>query len=255
MAWFTLGHVQNQVQLLTGHDGLADKVTRWTNRVMNEIVLKAYWVSSMGVTYAIPGSGMKDSTVPNQWFSVDPVTVHFHEFVAPYAADRVVMKDATWISKYIRPLIRLDIMDMYAAVQGTTVAAQAGVPAEYGMVYGDVNTSGTPRQYLWAAPAFGTTVTTASGGGGGVVAVSYLGTPLLLVSGTDTNWILSDYFKVVLAGVMRYARVYLGDYQGYLLEKAEFENGLRDMLLHEETASASTPRMQGLNPEVLGRND
>jgi hypothetical protein len=66
---------------------------------------------------------------------------------------------------------------------------------------------------------------------------------------------LQRYFGVVLAGVMRHVRLYLGDPQAYLLAKGEFENGVKDALLHEEVATLHAPAMRGIDSQLANLGD
>jgi hypothetical protein len=96
--------------------------------------------------------------------------------------------------------------------------------------------------------------TDTTGASGEAMAVLYQGAPAKLTSAADTHYWIQRYFHVVFAGVMRYAALYLDDPVRYYTEKAVYENGIKDMLEHEEAPTAASPVRRGIDPEIVGRN-
>lgn len=66
MAW-TVGQIQNQVQVLTGNHNLSDRVVTWTNRVLMAVACKAPWTKNLASSTI--GSFPRVTTVTGQWAS------------------------------------------------------------------------------------------------------------------------------------------------------------------------------------------
>jgi hypothetical protein len=259
---FALSDVQSNVQLMTRHDGLADQVKTWTNRVIQDICTRAYWMRNTGLGYFesaySPINGSQSTPPVVNMITSNPA---FGEMINMVEADYGVLTGAgtTLAIQYRKSnLRRVDLRDLYMGADGcsssTTADYVSTVVERYAVApfwtsATHTNSYREPGVLMFPQPLSGNAQLTT----GGCVAALYLGALPKLTTSTSTNWILEKYFKVVLAGVMRYVRLFLGDSQGYLLERSEYENGLRDMLLHEEAPTALTPVMRGVGNEYMGR--
>lgn len=250
----TLGELKSQVVLLTQHNGISDKVTLWANRVLNDIGTRVFWMNQMGVGFAHHATIANATSAGNavsHAFSMQTPNASLHEMVAPWAVDQVTL-NATGVSGIERPLIRQEIRDLYGIAAGSTPAtsntSQYYAMVRGGMLSSSASTGGTVYAEMVGYPFPATTASSLQ-----AMALTYLGSPALLTTDNSTNWMMQNYPRVVLAGVMARARLYLNDPVGYMMEKGEFENGIADMIRIEEVATANTPVMGGVDDGILGR--
>lgn len=251
----TVGDLQAQVQMMTGHSGLASKVTGWCNRVLSDICTRAYWTEQLGTGFAHHTVAANATTNSPQTHAFPMNTTcgdaTYDEFIAPYAVDQVSLTANTtgpYISNFERPLVRLEIPDLYAQMAGSSAGVISAISKYYAVIRGDINaTTGTVSEYF-----YGVNATTATDGTH-AMAITGAWTLAPLDSSNDTCWIMQRYPRVILAGVLARVRLYLGDPVGYLTEKAEYENGIADMLRVEESVTASNPVMGGVDHSALGR--
>lgn len=262
MANYALTDVQSHVQLMSRHDGLASLVLTWTNRVVQDICTRAYWMRNTGVGFASPfiATTTALADILSAQIPLATPNPNLDELINVVGMDHVALTGAGTtlkVNTFIGNLRRSELRDLYAAQAGAIPGSVKG-PKSYAVIPRlgtNSNTTGTTDTdrgvafLVFPPPPAATTTSTA----GGALAATYLGSLPYLNDSSDTNWILARYFKVVLAGVMRYVRLYLGDSQGYLLERSEYENGIRDMLLHEEAATAGTPGLRAVGDEYMGR--
>lgn len=254
----TLSDLQSQILLATGHGGISAKVTKWANRVCQDVATRVFWMQQIGVGlahHATAANATHTTRADLHAFSMQTPNASLNELIAPYAVDQVTITTnttGTFIGAYERPLIRVEHADLYQIAAGSTPVTSS-TSSFYAMVRGNIQSltataGGTIIEDFVAFPFPATTASTVQ-----ALGITYLGSPLILDSDEDTNWMMQRYPRVVLAGVLRYARLYLNDVVGYLKEKAEFENGIADMVRVEEVASANAPVMGGVDNAILGR--
>jgi len=233
MAW-TVEVFQDQVQLMTDHKGLASKTITWVNRTIAEIVCKDYWLKQINTIST--GGASQVTTVTSQWFtdtqmqSLNPIDMQRIDYSTTAA------------------LWRQPVQDFYANFHGLNASHTVGNYKNFCIPQWTSYVSGT-NQYLLPRlavyPITGTGTTDLTG--------AYLAAPDKFDETTDSNWITNQYPQVVLAGVLRRAFLYIGDSQRYLIWKARFENGVKDMILSEQTSVAATPHLRGILPEEVQR--
>ena len=256
---FDLGEIKNQVALITGHDGLSTRVATWTNRTLMEIVSRAHFSRQIkrhlrevpAAPEATATAGNISSYYMTEFTQSDVVTLNKVEEVY---ADWTGVNPQT-VAKYRQPVIHLDAEAMVAQHHGSTMISHSSdIASNYAVMGWDSNSA--------SSDYFGPQILLEPHANTGVVTgqtessvygqlVHFLQAPGKVAANADANWVLQKYFNTVLSGVLRYARLYLGDVQGYYIEKAELENGIRQILLAEETSIASTPRLRGVYPETL----
>ena len=257
---FDLQFLKDQVNLYAGgHAGLDQYVTRWANLVLWDMATRAYWTRQMAVGFAHPSgaSGLTASTPSSQWFTINVtntgVTADIAGIAAIYRVDHVVMAatngtGSAVISTYRNQVKRLDVGDLYNRAANASPAGNSGsVVNNYAIVQPDNNTAANMQ--LAVMPFLSNSDITA----GGSLAVQYLGVPTGLSAPTDTTWMLTKYPHTVLSGVLQYVCIYLGDVQGFLVAKANYENGIGDALQQEEVHLAFAPQKRGIGSEVVNR--
>lgn len=254
---YDLTEIQTQVRLLTNASGLDTRVITWTNRVLQDIGQKAWFQQQIAVMHKPTVGG--GTNVTSNWETVsgipgnavaaaayDPNLINIHRVVHVQMA---ATNTYTSVSTYLNPLVRYSIQDLYCHFQAQSINVTGASVNFYAVPQWDeVDTTAStvyPKMVFYPHPK------NATYNDGGAFQIWYLQSISKLTSGTDTNWLLKKYFHVVLRGVLRFARLYLGDPQGYLVDKAAYENGVVDILRNEEIASASTPYMRGVMPESL----
>jgi hypothetical protein len=251
VADFNVLEIQKQVRLMVGHDGLDNKVILWTNRVLQEIGIKAYWQSQIVRQLVAPTVNVA-TTVTSNWISTNLSTV---DVINIYRAEQAQM-NGTAVSKYVGPVNRQRLDSYFANYLGRDMSLSSASIDQYAVVNWTPYASTATLNYMAPQVAFYPGPTAADTSTVGAVLISYLQAPAKLTTATGataTNWMIEKYFDTVLSGVMRYARLYVGDAQGYLLEKGDYENGVRDMLLNEEVVSAQVPVFRGVTPETMNR--
>jgi len=233
MAW-TVQTLQDQVQLLTGHDGLASSVVTWTNRVMMEIANKAFWPRHLKTVNL--GAPVQSSVVSEQWInntafaSLNIMAVHRMAYGST------------------RPLEHRALQDFYSFFQGGNANYTTGEFERY-CIPKWISASASSEYFMYpmlAVHPISSTTTDA-------IQMSYLEAPEKFDSSDDYNWILTKYPQVILAGVLRYAFLYIGDGSRYGVWKGNYINGLADMVRNETTTLASTPAMRAIYPEQILR--
>lgn len=236
MAW-TVANLQNQVQQHTNRAGIDAKVLGWTNRVLMELGTKAFWTRNVE-SFSIPGSGFTTATtsIPAQWISLTE------------AATRDVVAFQQVVYGTTGALVRLEMQDFYARLQGLAMNYAPGNFAFYSIPRWVSSVSGADEFQVPSVVVSPITTTATN-----PLTAYCLCAPDKLTQATDTYWFLSKYPLVVLAGVLRYACIYVGDLAGYLRAKGDYENGIKEMILSEETTMAATPMLRGIFPEQLMR--
>lgn len=252
MAW-NVGNIQEQVQLMTGRNGLNTLVLTWANRVLMEIATMAFWQKQTAVFNQPTDAGATNATtVTSQWVSLS--TASASNPIAILQAEVVQGAAATFVA----PMVRHEPQELYSYRHGLNVTVSSNVPDSYAVVEWVSATSGATTQN-WIVPkvAFHPNVSTNNTNS---VNLSWhmLVAPDILTSSTGTGggeslWIMQQYFHVVLAGVLRYAMIHIGDFNRYMLSKAEYENGKKDMIMNEHTSLASTPIRRGMFSESYYR--
>jgi len=235
MAW-TVVKFQEQVQIMTDHKGLASKTITWINRTLMEILVKDYWQKQ--VNTVATGGASQVTTVTGQWFtdsavsSLNIVDIHRIDYSTTAA------------------LVRQPVQDFYANFHGLNASNSTGDYARYCVPKWVSMTAGTYNDW-YLIPEIGVSPIAATGTTD--LTMGYLSAPDAFTATSDSNWITDQYPQVVLAGVLRRAFLFIGDSQRYLIWKAKFENGVRDMILSEQTSVAATPHLRGVYPEEILR--
>jgi len=228
---------QSQVQILSGNDQIASKVLTWVSRACQEIAMKALWKQQ---TRSVNVGGLGAvTTVVSQWASLTPAA-------ASNFVQMIHVKYNSGGSVY--PLYRLEPQDLYSNFQGVTGTYSADTVEAYCIPRWTTSGNAT-SQYMapyMAVYPVGTTAVTA-------YTAHFHSAPDKVATANDTNWIMSKYPGVVLNRVMALASLYLKDSQGYLLYMSKYANGVKDMVLTEETNVAATPYRRGIVPEVVMR--
>jgi hypothetical protein len=233
MSW-TVQTLQDQVQLLTGHDGLASEVMTWANRVMMELAHKAYWPRQLKNVDL--GSPVQSATVASQWinntafWSLDIMGIHR----VNYGTNGVLTRHA--------------VQDFYGFFHGADANYITGAFERY-CVPKWTSGSQTSNYYMWPLIAVHPIYNTSTNS----IQVNYLQAPAKFTLATDYNWILTKYPQVVLAGVLRYAFLFIGDGNRYSIFKGKYINGIADMVRNETASLASTPALRGQYPEQIMR--
>lgn len=238
MAW-DVAEFQDQVQLITGNTGLNDRVLGWLNRVLMEVSKKAYWTKQTryDTTLAVPATGNALNTV---WIDGDALgqdnIISMHRLECTLASSE-------------RLVTHLSTQDLYTRYHGSLAAYTSGNDITHYCTPTWSEGGDTDERYM--NPEFGVYPC-------GVEATTtlkafYSAAPDKLTSSVGTHWMLTKYPKTFLSGVLRYAFLYLGDLQSYMLWKQNFANGIKDMLLSEESVVANAPAFGGVFPEVLTR--
>lgn len=249
---YDVAELQAQVALATGHDNLASRVITWTNRVIQEIATRAYWQAQLAqryISYENIGA-VTSGALSNVWNIAGLTNV---DLVNVYRMAHVKQSNATQISSYYHQVIRADI-DGVAAKYGSAYTYGYSVgndAAKYYAIAGWQNTITNSSSFgpkIMFFPNVSTTVTTTF-----AMQVHFLRAPTKFTAAADTNWLVTQHFSVVLSGVLRLARLYLGDAQGYLLEDREFEQGILQMLRSYESPRAATPVMRQIVPDDVRR--
>lgn len=257
---FDLAYLKNQVNLYAGgHDGLDAYVARWANLTLWDMATRAFWTKQMeiGFAHASGAANLSASTLSSHWFSLNVTntrnTANVAAFVAPYRVDQVSMSatngtGSAIIGTYGQPLLRLEVNDLYNRYANQSPAAVTNATVSYYALVQPHNDTASIPKFAVYPPFASSTITQ-----GGALAVQYLGAPFGLTNSTDTTWMLTKYPRVVLAGVLSYVAVYLGDIQDFLVRSSEYENGIADMLRIEEVHLASKPVKRGVTMEYLNR--
>jgi hypothetical protein len=247
---FDVLEVQRQVRLMVGHDGLDDKVMGWTNRVCQEIGIKAYWGHQIVRQQITPVANVATTATQN-WITGSLSTL---DVINPYRVEYVKVS-GTAIT-YNNPINRQRLDSYFANYLGGDMSKSNAVVNDYAVVNWTPYVSTATLNYMVPQLAFHPGPAGVDAATNGAYFVNFLQAPAILTTTTGTtgtNWMIEKYFDTILSGVMRYARLYVGDAQGYLLEKGDYENGVRDMLMNEEIVSAQVPVMRGVTPETMNR--
>lgn len=240
MGW-TVGDYQDQVEMMTGHKGLGDKVQSWLNRTIMEISTKAIW-KRMVITQSIAPDAEPSTTVSANWIS--NVTMTSSNPMAIFGAN---YRTATNVLE--KALIQNSPLDFYAYQHGLSITYGTGDVERYCQPkWTSYSNAGSyymlPQVAIW--PQALTT-------GDADLELKYQSAPEKFTTTTDNNWITNKYPRVVLNGVLRYAYLYLGDTVSYNLSKSQYVNGVADMLRNEETVLASAPYRKGVMPSEVMR--
>jgi hypothetical protein len=235
MAW-TVQNIQNQVQTAVGRSGIDSKVLSWINRVLMELATRAYWTRNTNEV-DVSGFALAATTLSNNWVSLtQAASMNGIAIYQAYEGTTAAMQ-------------RLEGQDLYSRAQGNVHTAQTGDFHYYALPAWRSYTTTAGEEFLvpqvaaLPVPSSSTIPCT----------MSMLCAPAKLTAAGDTHWFLKKYPQTVLAGVLRYASLYVGDLAGYLAAKGHFENGFRDMILGEETTMVATPALRGVIPEVIQR--
>ena len=245
----TVAEVQSQVQLLTHHDNLDSYVVDWLNRTLQDLGTTALWNKQTRSVVAFhPTITAAPITPSSQIFNVVPGANELIEFVGMRAGYWHATSPTQWRND--RSMVRRDWGGLVARLHGGTVTGTNRASDAYAAVSGSVLTYGrTVSQYMLGFPlaASGSYSTYAA------CSVDYLESPAKVSLSTDTNWLMAKYPRVVLAGVMMRARLFLRDGRGYLMEKSEYVNGIADMLLMEENITANKPYLRAVQSDEVNR--
>jgi len=254
----TVGDIQSQVQLLTHHDNLDAYVLDWVNRTLQDISTTAIWHRSYrAVTIRHTNATSATSNNPTlQMFEIDPGSAgrEIIEVLGCADVQGVVGTTAPPVT-YHRPLVRRDWQALQNAYHGLRATEQNPVNGStmYAVVQGSVDTTGgTVHQSIVGFPFPGNVVGATISTGQGMRVDCFLA-PSKLPAPSHTFWIMQYYPKVVLAGVMMRARLFLRDGRGYLMEKAEYVNGLADMILKEENTTVNKPYLRAVQSDEVNR--
>lgn len=253
MAW-EVQDFQEQVEVMTGHANVSDKVMTWVSRTLMEVASKTYWTKQVKTEAIAPSyTDTPSTTVTENWatwttfYTANPMALHRLSYVT--TAD---IRDSV--------LVRESVQDFYAKQHAVSVTYSEGDadPARYCVPMWSSYQTGTAGDYYFLPSvahypqSMITTVATALTH----LELGYLSAPNKMTAATgagSSNWMTDKYPMVVLAGVMRYASLYIGDAQAYRIWKGKYENGLKDMLMNEEMVVASTPSMRAVYPEDILR--
>lgn len=238
MAW-DVAEFQDQVQVATGNPGINDRVLGWLNRVLMTLANKAYWTKQTryDTTLVVPASA---NVLNDVWLDGDSLgqdnIIAMHRLECTLASSE-------------RLLTHLQTQDLYSRYHASLVTYTSGNDVtHYCTPTWSEGGSGAAR---YMNPEFGVYPL-------GVEATTtfkafYTAAPDKLTGGASTHWMLTKYPHVVLAGLLRYAFLYLGELPSYMEWKRRFVNGLKDMLVSEESVVANTPSFGGVFPSVLTR--
>lgn len=238
MAW-DVAEFQDQVQMITGNTGINDRVLAWLNRVLMTVATKAYWtkLTQYDTTLAVPATA---NTLNGVWIDGDALgqanIISMHRLECTLASSE-------------RLVTHLSTQELYNRYHGSLVSYTSGNDITHYCV--PTWSTGGSGAASYMNPEFGvypcgTEATT-------TMKAFFSVAPDKLVGGASTHWIMTKYPLTVLAGVLRYAFLFLSDMQAYVLWKQKFVNGLKDMVMSEESVVASSPAFGGVFPEVLTR--
>lgn len=239
MAW-DVAEFQDQVQLATGQMGLNDRVLGWLNRVLMEVAKKAYWTKLIkSVTTIVPTAS--DDTLNGVWLTnTDDLgeanITSLHRIEVTNSGSECLAKHTT-------------TQDLYARYHAALVDYASGNDVTHYCVpqWSEGGSGAVRHQYpeiaVYPVGVAATTTTKA-----------YFSTvPDKLTGGSSTHWMLTKYPHLFMAGTLRYAFLFLGDLQSYMIWKQRFVNGMKDMVMSEESMVANAPAFGGVFPEVLTR--
>lgn len=238
MAW-DVAEFQDQVQVATGNTGLNDRVLKWLNRVLMDLARKAYWTKQTryNTTLAVPVTA---NTLDGVWLDGDALgqdnIISLHRLECTYAGSE-------------RLLTHVPTQDLYTRYHASLVSYTIGNDITHYCT--PVWSEGGSGAVRYMNPEFGVFPC-------GTAAITtlkafYSAAPDKLTGSASTHWMMTKYPKTVLAGILRYTFLYLGDLQSYMLWKQSFVNGVKDMILSEESVVANAPAFGGMFPEVLTR--
>lgn len=233
---YTVQFFQDQVHLITGHDGLNTNVIRWLDRACQDIGIKAVWKQQ--VQSGQIGGVSQTSTLTSQWVSL----------TTNAATGIVALQRVEYGST--RQLVRQEIEDLYANFHGITASYSAGDVRAYAIPKWTTSGNATTR---YMVPQFAVYPINATATASTAMTAYWLTPPARIAQTTDSNWIMDKYPLVVLARIMCYVGLYLKNPNIYLLWKSRYENGVADMTMTEETSLASRPALRGIVPEVFMR--
>lgn len=248
---FDIAEIQKQVELAVNHDGLSTYIITWTNRTLQDIGTRVHW-RAQGQVLATLFTDASETVGNNAIGS----NLSLWDVIAPHRVDHVLgtVTNATYFQTATpyRVLSRIGFKDLYGLYEGVSIPAKTGGPKVYALGwFSSTSTGGNhymhPNIFLHESPA-NTTPTS-----GGFLSIHWLTAPFKAAAANYTHWIMDKYFDVVLHGVLRYARLYLGDPTGYLVEKGYYENGVQRMIRAEETVEASMPSRRGIEPESISK--
>lgn len=240
MAW-TVATFQDQVQMMTGNTGLNDRVLTWVNRVLMEIAKKAYWTKqtkSITTPTVIAGT---PTTLAGAWLE-NTDDLGEQNIVSLHRVEVTNSNSETLLT-------HCATRDLYALYNGRLVSyKETNDITHYAVPTWATGSSGAtqhlyPNIAVYPGGANGTTTTK----------VYFLTVPDKLTGADGSHWFMNKYPTMVLAGLLRYVFLYLGDAQSYLVQKAIYVNGIKDAILSEESVVASTPSMRSVFPEILAR--
>ncbi len=247
MGW-TVGDFQEQVEMMTSHSGLSDKVEGWLNRVIMEVAGKAHWRRQITTQSVAPNVNASTAVTANWLYDT---TMTASNPMAIYGANYRSVTFSTAASTNIveQALIQQSPKDFYDYQNGLAVTYGVGDPERYcqpkwtsysnGGNYYMLPQVAVYPQYLSATSAH--------------LELKYLSAPEKLSGTDDNNWITDKYPKMVLNGVLRYAFLYLSDTASYNIAKANYVNGVADMVRNEEAVLASNPYRRGVMPSEVMR--
>lgn len=234
MAW-TVGQIQNQVEVLTGAKNLSDKVIAWTNRVLMQLGTRVYWTKQ--VYSETLGGAVQTNVITGQWFSwttwATRDVVNIHHII--YDTEKVLVRQAP--------------QDFYGNFHGLNASYSAVSPGHYALPEWTKYTDGSSNEYLIPKLVAFPLYTTATD----CFTAHYLAAPAKVTGAASTNWILDKYGKTVLAGVLRLAKLFQGDLQGYAMWQQVYMTGITDMIRNEEAVVASIPHYRGVVPQMVMR--
>jgi hypothetical protein len=248
---FDLGEIKEQVKMMVSHEGIDAHIRDWTNWTIMDIATRAYWGRQMdqvfltAPTYVTTYSQALGSNVLSTARLDSSDVINFFQ-VELGTANQSTQNTTLKVSVPIRRLERDELQDHYLRYVDRSTSPQTTDTDCKAFV---VQKWAGNDTYHWPVLDVFPALNPNTAGTPIMARAKYLRAPQKLNLDADTNWVVRRYFKTVLAGVLRYARLYKGEAQQFLLEMAEYEDGIRDMLLNEETYKATTPTMRGITPE------
>lgn len=240
MSW-DVANIQSHVQLATGNDGLSSRVITWFNRTIMEIVTSGVLPKQIEIKSQHPLSTATNTTsgVDDGWTSVATDNI-----VALHHLVLQATTNTTAATSYYNPLVRMDVRDLYPRYHGLAVS-QTGDPVE--------NYANVKWTTYSAGSHMGPLIALALEPSNRSAEVHLYKAPDKATTAADTNWILRKYPKVVLAGVLRYAFIYLGNPARYQYEQQQFKAGVEDIIKNETGDIAHAPVMRGVVPGFFQR--
>lgn len=233
MSW-TVGDIENQVLQLSGYRNISDKLLAWTNRTVAQIGQKAFWTKQ--VQSASIGGASQTNTISDQWFSATGLAL----------SNFIAMRRIDYGTHAM--MVRQAVEDLYKNFHGLVASYSVGSFEKYAIAKYGTCTSGNDQfmaPYIAVYPIYATNTSDFT--------AHFLAAPAKFTTTTDTHWILDKYPSVIIAGVMRYVELYVGNLQGYLSWKKIYLMGISNMMKTEESSVASTPNMRGVLPELVMR--